>query len=678
MAFLSLVVRCREEQQPVCQSPRGHASPRHARINAVTHPFSDGAPRRPVALWRRGIIACFAGAASVFAHAPHALAQPALPSLEAPGADASIAAFNAVRARLVDAAPGDDDAAPGDDAGALPLPDVAHGANVVLRLDGRIIARGQAFGVGSLQRAVEAAAVDLDRQLPPGVDVASQAERAKELARAGLSLELAGPPIPVRVGTFAEADVSLQPGLDGVGVRRGERVEVVFPATGMVFGRLPGDMLSSAIAELLGDATAPLRNTPSGELGPLAEAKGLEVFRFRVTHLVQHAGGDTPGFMHRGARLSRPVSLVEMRSLERSLAEHLAGRLRRVGAREVLIGTHHAGTGRDQPEIATRTDQAVACLALVAHARGAPPVEALPSIAVARDVLRSLAHEWKGDEALGEGPLWDDPGACAAWLLAARALIDVPGEAAPADPDEIERIDGAVVRAFAPDTGWAPGVAEQSRGLIACALASRAADARNDDAPAARALANAAVRSLFRETQAQRWVVHMPWLARAELLLAGDAPQVPAASALREFRDLVWSHQLRNIADPDNADFEGGVVFTGSGNPYPTWQSAGALASAAVIAGDARLVDDREEMAQVLRLAAGVRFLRRLVIDADGAWLAADRRRALGGVRVAPWDPRLPLDATSMALLATSNARGAIEAIGARRAARAQAAPKAP
>lgn len=641
MAFLSWIVRRGKKEQPVCQARRGSARAPDARTNAVITVFSDAPRALLCGVLRAGIIACLSGAT--------AFAQDALPSLDPPAPREALGSFNLVRAALL------------ADTGE-PMPNFGHGACVVLRLDGRIIARGQAFGEDALGRALALAETDLARQMPPGADAAAERARASELSRAALSLELAGPPIPLRMDTFAEVDVGVQPGLDGVGVRRGSRVEVVFPSTGQVFGRLAGDMLASAIAELLGDATAPLRGTPTGELGPLVRTHGLEAFRFRVAHVAQTTGSASPGFLHRGARPAGPMTLADLRALERALAEHIAGRLRRDGPRNVLLGTHHAGTGRDLPEVAPPAAQALACLALVAHARGAADeVEALPSLAVARGVLRSLTNAPEG-----EPPLWEDVEASAAWLLAAGELMHMPNEPAPADPEEVARIDAVVASAFSVERGWSPRVPEHVRGLVACALASRVADAREGDAAGARALANGAVRSLFRETQAQRWVVHMPWLAKAEVLLSDGRDAVPAASALREFRALAWAHQRRGVSDPDESDFEGGIVFTGSGNPFPTWQTAGVLATMALLAPDARLTDEGEAMAQVVRLAAGAGFLRRLTIDDDGAWLAADRARAVGGVRIAPWDPRLPLEATAMALLATSESRRAIEAIATR------------
>lgn len=641
MAFLSWIVRRGKKEQPVCQPRRADARPLHTRTNAVITAFSD--PPRAILcrVLRAGIIACVASTT--------ASAQQPLPSLDPPAPRETLGSFNLVRAALLADT-------------SEPLPNFGHGACVVLRLDGRIIARGQAFGEDALGRAVALAGADLARQVPPAADVAAERVRTSELARAALSLELAGPPIPLRMDTFAEVDAGVQPGLDGVGVRRGARVEVVFPSTGQVFGRLAGDMLASAIAELLDDATAPLRGTPSGELGPLVRTHGLEVFRFRVAHVAQTTGSASPGFLHRGARPAGPMTLADLRALERAYAEHLAGRLRRDGPRSVLLGTHHAGTGRDQPEVAPPAAQALACLALVTHARGAADeVEALPSLAVARSVLRSLTNAPEG-----EPPLWEDVEASAAWLLAAGALMHRPSEPAPADPEDVARIDAAVAGAFSAERGWSPRVPEHARGLVACALASRVADAREGDTQAARTLANGAVRSLFRETQAQRWVMHMPWLAHAEVMLAEGRDTIPAASALREFRALAWAHQRRGVVDPDDCDFEGGIVFTGSGNPFPTWQTAGVLATMALLAPDPRLTDEGEAMAQVVRLAAGAGFLRRLTIDDDGAWLAADRARAIGGVRVAPWDPRLPLEATAMALLATSQSRRAIEAIATR------------
>src|SRR5207249_4098581 len=83
-----------------------------------------------------------------------------------------------------------------------------------------------------------------------------------------------------------------------------------------------------------------------------------------------------------------------------------------------------------------------------------------------------------------------------------------------------------------------------------------------------------------------------------------------------------------------------------------TWNTARPLAFGATMLADQRLTGDKERGLELARVLAGLRFLRQLEADDATAWMYPNRSRALGGVRSAPWDQRMPPDASAMSLLA--------------------------
>jgi hypothetical protein len=148
-------------------------------------------------------------------------------------------------------------------------------------------------------------------------------------------------------------------------------------------------------------------------------------------------------------------------------------------------------------------------------------------------------------------------------------------------------------------------------------------------------------------------VSQTPWLGRAELTLAGDSQILSFAAGVRDLREDVWKHQLTpDDAGPDDADLVGGIVFTSSRNPLPTWRSAQPIILLAQIARDPRLTDEKETMAEVSHLLASMRFLRQLMTDETSAYAAEDPQTAIGGIRASLWDQRQPVEATAMTLMA--------------------------
>src|SRR5207247_1603585 len=99
--------------------------------------------------------------------------------------------------------------------------------------------------------------------------------------------------------------------------------------------------------------------------------------------------------------------------------------------------------------------------------------------------------------------------------------------------------------------------------------------------------------------------------------------------------------------------------------PLPTWNAARPLAMLATMLGDSRLTSQDERPGEVVRTVEGLRFVRQLVVDEPVTFMfKGPAKRTLGGVRAAPWDIRMPPDATSLSLLTVCEALRSFDAMG--------------
>src|SRR5262249_30828222 len=143
-----------------------------------------------------------------------------------------------------------------------------------------------------------------------------------------ISLELGGTMIPVKLATFADADAELEPGLDGVAARFGDKLAGTFPGTMLVMNKTAGDCLAAAISEASGDATLAIPGSPKDEAGVIAAAHNATYYRFRTVHLAQLDVGKSPAFLKRGGRIIEPLEIdqASLQAFADALAINLAGR----------------------------------------------------------------------------------------------------------------------------------------------------------------------------------------------------------------------------------------------------------------------------------------------------------------------------------------------------------------
>jgi len=542
-----------------------------------------------------------------------------------------------------------------DPAAALPA---VHGAAVTLRVDGRVVGRGVAFSdaaddVPAIRRAAGDAIGEARGAVPRARDALQQGLGASDFwSRAMVSVEFAGPLVPMSVATFEEADAEVRPGIEGVAARAGSRVEAVFPEAMLMRNIGPGDALSNAITRALDEPGVALREDPAGQPGTLAESRGVRLYRFRTVHVVSGEPGRGAMFLDRCGRVVRdwPRSTGDIRDWAGAMARNIEARRRVENGKAKYAGVYRPVTGAFEASGAgwgSALEEILAARALLAYGRAAGVEGAGAALAAAVEIVDAVAARGAGERAAS-----DDAGSAALWccvvpqVAAARGMNASHDAAWPVAWRESYGRSLEVLHASAADLSRVP---EAQRAVVAFALARRSVEPwpGGGDAGAARAALDAVAAG----TEPGLLAARMPWLGWGEICMEGAT--IGAAPALRDLREMVYAHQLRAEAmDPDHEDLSGGIVFTASQSPLPTWQGARVAAFLASALGDPRLTDGPERVKETARLTATLRFLRQLTADEACGFMYADPGRAAGGVRAAPWDQRQPLEATALSLIA--------------------------
>src|SRR6185295_13009555 len=95
--------------------------------------------------------------------------------------------------------------------------------------------------------------------LPVPAD-ALQEDNLKAIApMVAITVELSGRPVPIEIKEWADAINEIGPGLDGVAVRMGERMEAMFPETMIVTGTDAAGALRALVSKVSGDPTLGLK-----------------------------------------------------------------------------------------------------------------------------------------------------------------------------------------------------------------------------------------------------------------------------------------------------------------------------------------------------------------------------------------------------------------------------------
>jgi len=606
-----------------------------------------------------------AGAAPAVAHLSerHATQRDARPSLE----DA-VYAWTVARSWLDSAElPRIQDAE-----AAIGLRDV-HGISVIIRLGGRIVGRGtQLSGDGLALRGAMANALS-EIFSAEGIVQALEVSPDELARRFTLELELAGEPVPLLGATFHDAVARIEPGIDGLAMRRGERMAMAFPGTMLAANNAarPATVFSALSTELgLG-----LR-----DLRELRRSDAVEVYRVPVRRLVQPHERAAPIEPFRNAELifdravTRTATADLLAAMIARAERHQVARPRPVEQMssgrvmpDAFRGDYRASADEARSPLALPFEQALMALAL-AHASAIEDVgRTVASSAwyIAERTTAAIIQHAIDTGGMGFADLeaWMemlDARAIAATVLAMHAIKDA-ASAIEASPNRLaahfERgTDAALaarLRQLVDEEGRVHVVDERGerrpagghdQALVAAALARIAAD------DASRARAAAATDAAWESVPEGLRPGLLPWIAMAEIALL-DGGMARDTSPLIRLREAVHAAQVGFNDLEMAADLHGGLALVGAGIT-PNSQGLRPMVATAILFGDQRFTPELVRDAFWRRQAAFTRFLMQLTVlpPMDGVYRQPTRARH--GVRMSMADSDQPVAAQAMAILA--------------------------
>ncbi len=532
---------------------------------------------------------------------------------------------------------------------------------VTIRIDGRVVGRSSLGSMTPdpqlLWRATRQAMHRAGTHLPTDRQAGWEADRASMIASMTLTVELASVLIPIAESELALEGFGLTPGSVGVAVRLGETVEPMTVDAILMQGVDSTDAVRSLAVEILDDGALALESIDE------LIARGLVLYRFEQVALAQSRAGLGAEFLDRGSRVihGSEINTASLRGFAQGLSEHLRAQRWAGIERYGMKGTLNPVTGKHEPMVASAFEQGIAALALLRYGSlGETPSHQFARKG-GRDVLRDLSVVEPGELAVDE----DFVGAAACLV----ALGEIDSEVIDMTPELAalrEQVVVALGRAFTQAGGFDASVPESARGLVAWAMVRGAAmDSRISHADAA-----AAVRAVFRSVPASRLVGQMPFLGWAELEAAGDGA-IPAGVVLDDMRQMVWDHMLRPTdLDRVDRDLAGGIVFTASGAPLPSWHSLRPLAFIATMLGDDRLTPGTLVSGRVPReigeLVQSIRFVRQLAATGPEMRMYRRAEASRWGIRVSLWDQRMPIESSAMALLMVSETLASLDEVSSR------------
>ncbi|MHC4127445.1 MAG: hypothetical protein ACYSWT_04125 [Planctomycetota bacterium] len=551
--------------------------------------------------------------------------------------------------------------APEGTTAGIPLANAA-GVCVILRQAGRVVGTGVDSSAGDLM-VRRAAGRALGAVLADPAAAALPAEMQDHVGRAlTLELEVAAAPVPLLGSTFKDVAAQLDPGRDGVAMRRGDRWAMLFPAQARAAntaGRL--ERLLPSLATELG--LAPM------EIGPLGERFGVSVYRFRAVHLAQPTTADPPFITFRGDDLvlDRDVTRAALEDLARRIAEHLRGTLAPHHDPLGIMGTYRPISDRYDPLIAPPLEQALSAWALARYGRlrGHSEPVAQRATATAEHVLGDL-----GQVAPGQQDPLADPVACAGIVVAVtedRNLLD-QARVAELFAGARDRVRTAYARGDGFTGGDEAAVAPNGQALIAWAMSRLLVTGSADIDPG---LVRSAIDAAWASVPESRQISLLPWLGWAEAAWAAAAGRpTPRAQRLQAIRRLADASRVGSPDRPGPPDLAGGLALTGGGRPAATAQT---LRPAAYLAWMVRQPDltppAGEAEAALDRVLSTARFVMQLSVREPSLWAYRNPGRALGGIRAAPWDCDQPVPAQALGLVFAAETLASYDAVAPRRGA---------
>ncbi len=612
------------------------------------------------------ITVLLAGTIPASAQSSHAPAQPDL--------GASVGAFLTARQWINDFA-----VPPTDHDDANIAIENAHGIYIALRHNGRVVGTGidTTSDALSLRKATGRALSELlgDESMRNTPETLRNTVGAK----LNLELEIAGPLRPMIARTAEHVAQHYEPGLDGLAMRRGEALAMLFPAQMRRSGN--ADNIDAAIARLA--AMLKLKPAPLDEL---INQRKVSVYRFRTVHLVQDQPEASPTATHRGLRLvsTAEVTRESIRQFADAAAAHLINKLWTGDEPLGLLGDYDPLRDDYQPMFATPRDQALAAVAIAKYANINSWDYDVASAAhkAAHKIILDLSEVTDG-----EHDPFEDIATCA---LILAGLVS-PERMMPFDRTTTNIMNRALVplQIFKTLEGEQlhdalSDVTPTTRGMIAYALLQQ--EARSDDTFDWTASQRVARASLETTDESARlgpmtWAYQVHYFFQSNIRSRGEQP-VLSLEELTRMRLALWHRQIKHahaprFNDPDNTDWldlTGGFALDANPNAArvrPNAQSARVVALLALMLNDDVLSTDATRgIAQKNQLLA-MRYLMQLQITEADAWGFRNPDRALGGIRSNTWSAELATAATAMALIAAVDTLRAIESLQTRKQQRA-------
>jgi hypothetical protein len=499
--------------------------------------------------------------------------------------------------------------------------------------------------------------------------------------RLSLEIEVAADPIPLAGINYEQVARSIEPGIDGMAVRRGPRWLYTMPGRSMSL-----EVASDPARTFVGMASR--LGVPMRDLPDLLPAETPALYRVPVTRLVQPIDSREPVQVTRLARLvvAMPADGADAGAnaaadrIASWLCNHLhpttdgmdlaegAAVLENLGLR----GDWIPSAGIHEPMAAFPADQALAALALARYARSAPDPECA---AAARTAARRILVALLRVAPVERDPL-QDRNAVALGVMAALELRDASPTDAPAPDADLAHARDTLIREFVRDasaTAWmTPDVPPRTRVaeiVAACALCA-AGDTRIDAATMRNTLDTA-----WREIPRRELVSELGWMLWAERSLSAAKVLVSADAAAhhdlaRSTRAALSRAQIAPEVDDGNAidspfpdDLMGGFRLAGPNTRGATAQSARPALGLALMLDSPTMTPEGERYRarEMQRLA--VRFLRQLQVDDVTAASIPGGRRCIGAVRSAPWEMRLSVAANATALLALTESHDGMNSL---------------
>ncbi len=536
----------------------------------------------------------------------------------------------------------------------------AGGACVILRRAGRVLGIGVATG-GS-PRAIRVAAGRALSSVLGDSSVSALPPELRQTVGRGLTLELevAGAAVPLLGQSFEDVAEQLEPGLDGVAMRRGDSWAMLFPSQMLAAntaGRPERQLIT--LAGELGLAPA--------SLDRLRELFGISVYRFRATHLAQMAPGRGPVEVSRGDRLvpDSEVTQDAIVALAAGLVDSLSRRRwPRKDEPVGIMGMYRPVADDHDPLIAPPFEQALCAFAL---ARAAETQRLDPaSAALAREAAHSVLHDLGIVVAGTEDDPLRHPATCA--MIALAGLHGAAADAACREfTDEAEqRVLAAYSRTggFAATAPGAPGTpAAMPSHECTVVAAALAAMLRHGSPGVDAATVRSALGAAWESVPEHQRVGLLPWLGWGELdLSAAVGEPSDRAEELRSLREILDGSRI-GPGRPGPLDSVGGFALTAGDRLAATAQTVRPAAFLATMLREPSLTPPAEAALALGRHLKTVRFVIQLSVRESCSWAYRNPAQAIGGLRAATWDSDQPDAAAALGLLTALETLASLDAL---------------